>query len=288
MIEFSPYSSIDLDEDPILVLSCGHFFTRETLDGYLELYNAYSVDNQGSYAGFIDPEGMLDEQTPKCPSCRQPLLQYSVRRYGRVINRAAIMEMTRRFLASTSSQYKELAATFSGVEGDLIESRDGFFATISSSEFMNTQKQKDELLKKRLRPITEIYKKAGKFVKEVDIQRQPATKLYEMTVSHKAPLNLPETQIGATLYFRPDTRLDLLAQILQIRSTLLEMTERALLTHHLRSQTKSSGVDNSAVFIDKVSQITRSTIKGTLALCRKLIAAAKAQSLPGAEVEALG
>lgn len=104
MLEFSPYGSVNLDESPILVLSCGHFFTRETLDGYLELHKAYSVDSQGNYTGYIDPEGRLDEQTPKCPTCRQPFLQYNVRRYGRVINRAAIMEMTRRFLASTNNQ----------------------------------------------------------------------------------------------------------------------------------------------------------------------------------------
>lgn len=60
-----------------------------------------------------------------------PLLQYSVRRYGRVINRAAIMEMTRRLLASAGSKYKELADTVCGVEQDIYKSRDSFLATIS-------------------------------------------------------------------------------------------------------------------------------------------------------------
>lgn len=288
MLEFSPYGSINLDESPILVLSCGHFFTNETLDGYLELHKAYSMDNQGNYTGFIDPEGQLDEQTPKCPTCRQPFLQYSVRRYGRVINRAAIMEMTRRFLASTSSQYKALADTVSGVEQNIYESRDSFLATISSPAMRKPQTRKDEELKKRLLPLAKISSRVVKFVENVDKQRQPANKLYEMTVSRKAPLKLPETQIGATLYFRPDTRLELLAKILQIRSTLLEVTELSSLAHHFTTVTRPPGADNLAVFTDKISQRCRATVKGAVKISRKLIETAEKQSLPGAEVEALG
>lgn len=78
-----------IDESPILVFSCGHFFTSETLDGCLELHKAYSVDHQGHYTGLIDPEGQLDEQTPKFSAYHQPFLQYDVRRYGRVISHAA-------------------------------------------------------------------------------------------------------------------------------------------------------------------------------------------------------
>lgn len=33
MIEFKDYGDIDLDENPMVTLDCGHFFTAETLDG---------------------------------------------------------------------------------------------------------------------------------------------------------------------------------------------------------------------------------------------------------------
>lgn len=288
MLEFSPYGSVNLDESPILVLSCGHFFTRETLDGYLELHKAYSVDSQGNYTGYIDPEGRLDEQTPKCPTCRQPFLQYNVRRYGRVINRAAIMEMTRRFLASTNNQYEILADTLSGVEQNIYESRDGFLATISSPNVQNTERQKEAELRGRLRPLVDISRKITKFMDNVDKQRQPVNRLYEMTVSRKAHLKLPETQIGATLYFRSDTRFEILAEILCVRSALLQVTELSSLAHHLTSIVKSSRKDNLAVFIDRILQRSRAFIKRVIKTCRGLIRDAAKQNLLRAEVEALG
>jgi hypothetical protein len=33
MLEFKTYSEIDLDESPVVALTCGQFFTAETLDG---------------------------------------------------------------------------------------------------------------------------------------------------------------------------------------------------------------------------------------------------------------
>lgn len=288
MLEFVPYGSIDLDKSPILVLSCGHFFTSETLDGYLELHKVYLMDSQGDYTGFVDPEGQLNEQTPKCPTCRQPFLQYSVRRYGRVINRAAIMEMTRKFLATTYSQYKTLADTLSRVEQNIYESHSSFLATISAPDVRKTTKQRDAELKERLQPLTNISTAVTKFVDNVNKQRQPANKLYEMTVSRKAHLNLPETQIGATLYFRPDTRLELLAKILHLRSALRQIIELSSLADHLTSVIKSFGARNLAVFVDRVSQKSRKSVKGAIKTCRECIADAAKQSLPGAEVEALG
>lgn len=289
MLEFVPYGSINLDESPILVLSCGHFFTSETLDGYLELSKVYSVDDQGNYTGFVDPEGQLNEQTPRCPTCRQPFLQYSVRRYGRVINRAAIMEMTRKFLASTYSQYKTLADTLSGVEQNIYESRSSFLATVSSTtDVMKTTKQRDTELKERLQPLINISTEITKFIVNVNKQRQPANKLYEMTVSRKAHLGLPETQIRATLYFRPDTRLELLAKILHLRSALQQTAELASLAHHLISVVKSFDVSNLAVFVDKVSRKSRESVKRAIKTCRECISDAAKQSLPGAEVKTLG
>lgn len=36
MIEFKEYREVDLDEEPVIALACGHFFTAQTLDGMLE------------------------------------------------------------------------------------------------------------------------------------------------------------------------------------------------------------------------------------------------------------
>jgi hypothetical protein len=315
MIEFAPYSSIDLDESPILVLSCGHFFTRETLDGYLELDNAYSRDSQGHYNGYIDPAGRLDEQVPKCPSCRQPLLQHSVRRYGRVINRAAIMEMTRGFLASASTRYEELKSELVGLESELIKSRDAFHETLSPTdtdlwrEAHMTDTEKKAELAKRLDKIENISTRLKSFVKTTKEQQQPAMRLYQSTVTRKAS-STSEKQIEATLYFRPDTRLELLATILCSRSNLLMVTENALLAHYLKSKAReplrasrpiheslfrtirqsrlSNRVNNTEVLVDFISQSASRKAKASMKTCQNNINAARAESLPGPEVDAIG
>ena len=50
----SRYAEIDLNESPIVVLRCGHFFTTETLDGLVSLKDVYSVDAKtGAFTGLI-------------------------------------------------------------------------------------------------------------------------------------------------------------------------------------------------------------------------------------------
>lgn len=43
------YSEINVDETPIVVLGCGHFFTAETLDGMIGMSDVYEVDGNGDY-----------------------------------------------------------------------------------------------------------------------------------------------------------------------------------------------------------------------------------------------
>lgn len=112
-----------------------------------------------------------------------------------------------------------------------------------------------------------------KFVGGLEKQRQPARKLYE----------LPETQIRATLYFRPGTRLELPEKLLDIRLKLLDVTELSTLVHHLITEVKSPG---DSTFIDGISQNSRKLVQGTIKT--KLTEDAEKQRLPRAEIEILG
>ena len=47
LVMMAQYKDIDLDEDPVFVLKCGHLFTRETLDGVMTLTDAYDIDQEG-------------------------------------------------------------------------------------------------------------------------------------------------------------------------------------------------------------------------------------------------
>ena len=44
----TPYDELDLNEEPVIVLACGHLWTRASLDGIMELHKAYDVTEDGA------------------------------------------------------------------------------------------------------------------------------------------------------------------------------------------------------------------------------------------------
>ncbi|KAH6720036.1 hypothetical protein BKA61DRAFT_569718 [Leptodontidium sp. MPI-SDFR-AT-0119] len=77
LLEMKSHNEIDLDESPIVVLGCGYFLTAETLDGMIGMAEVYDIDN-----------------------CNCAIRQHTTQRYNRVISRAVIDEVPKRFLVS--------------------------------------------------------------------------------------------------------------------------------------------------------------------------------------------
>lgn len=82
MIEFNKYSDHNVDEDPVIFLSCGHFFAISTLDGYFGVETA-------------------TEKAKVCPECRSPIDR--VYRYGRAIRLIELRALERKHLASVQA-----------------------------------------------------------------------------------------------------------------------------------------------------------------------------------------
>lgn len=128
MLEMKTYSEIDLEESPIVVLSCGHFFTAETLDGMIGMNEAYDQDGYGNFTGLKDMSGELAMTIPRCPDCNRPIRQFVTPRYNRVINRAVIDEMSKRFIVSgqrdlqiLSKEIEKLSEGFDSSREDMIQ-----------------------------------------------------------------------------------------------------------------------------------------------------------------------
>ena len=75
MIMMLPYADVDLNDSPIVVLSCGHFFTTETLDGLVGLKDVYSLDaSTGLFTGLIEnaelsasiPQSLIGLSSTRC------------------------------------------------------------------------------------------------------------------------------------------------------------------------------------------------------------------------------
>lgn len=96
-LEWKTYSEINLDETPIVVLECGHFFTSESVDGLVGLDEVYTRDKDGKFDGLQDVCS-LASVIPSCPDCKQPIHQFVTKRYNRAINRAVMDETCKRLL----------------------------------------------------------------------------------------------------------------------------------------------------------------------------------------------
>jgi len=53
------YGEIDVDETPVVVLGCGHFFTAKSLDGILGMSKVYKVDRYREFTRLKDVSGTL-------------------------------------------------------------------------------------------------------------------------------------------------------------------------------------------------------------------------------------
>lgn len=114
LLEFKTYSEIDLDESPIVVLGCGHFFTAESLDGLARLTDVYSTDRTGKFVGLKEAAALLP--VPCCPDCKRPMRQSATQRYNRIVNAAVLDETSQRFFVKGSSDLESLETRIEAAE----------------------------------------------------------------------------------------------------------------------------------------------------------------------------
>lgn len=55
LLEWNTYSEINLDETPNVMLRCGHFFTSESVDGFVGLDEVYTRDQNGNFNSLRNP-----------------------------------------------------------------------------------------------------------------------------------------------------------------------------------------------------------------------------------------
>ncbi|KAF5017404.1 hypothetical protein F66182_10670 [Fusarium sp. NRRL 66182] len=123
LLALRSYAEIDLDESPIVVLGCGHFFTSKTLDRHVGLAEVYTMNLIGDFTGLKDMSNSLAEKMPCCPDCKRPIRQFATRRYNRVINRAVVDEIGKRFLVKGRVRLAKLNQQLFKLETSLNSSR---------------------------------------------------------------------------------------------------------------------------------------------------------------------
>ena len=178
LLEMKLYSEIDVDENPIIVLSCGHFFTIETLDGMIGIDKVYSIDQQGNFIGTADISRELIEQVPRCPDCKCQIKQFVARRYGRLVNRAIVEAMTIRYLSHGTNTLAEIHGEITKLENELVASN----AAWKQSTQRRSGENLDRSLQQRYRCTLKLYTRIHRFISTSGSHDQPACKINQAMV----------------------------------------------------------------------------------------------------------
>jgi hypothetical protein len=252
LLEMKTYEEIDLNETPIVVLGCGHFFTAETLDGHMGMSEVYTVDGDGEFTGLRDASAVLARSIPLCPDCQCPVRQHATQRYNRVINRAVIDEMSKRFLVSGQLQIRALEQQVLVLERDLestrleiIRSNEEMFRSygdedVSEDSMHATTLSIPKLVRERGDKCKKLEKAIKTFRNSFHNKNAPARKLHEATVhaARKAGLDQLMEELkfdDSTPALSRDHQITLRGRMLEVKTDFLILDDKFTISRALES-----------------------------------------------------
>ncbi len=297
VLEMKTYAEIDVDETPIVVLGCGHFFTAETLDGTIGMRDVYVANEDGQHTGLADISGGMASGIPRCPDCQCPVRQYGTQRYNRVINRAVLDEMSKRFLVSGLTELRGLEDQVNRLESELERSRSDIIGTIDTAAPTNipgrrTLSNASSLVATR---INSRYTASGRLTKAINLfltktadRHQPAHKLHEAivyTITKNKPHSLDDALTTLSLQdsvqpVERDRRITLGGRALQIKAECIVLEDKFIVVKALKSSNPAS--ESKKLPGGSPHALT----KPYLERCDEFIAASKVEKLPKLAVEA--
>jgi hypothetical protein len=272
------YGEINPNETPIVVLGCGHFFTAETLDGLMGMEELYMMD-EGEFTGLKDVSTTLAQSIPRCPDCQCPVRQHATQRYNRMINRAVIDEMSKRFLVNGLNELRVLEQKIKELEQSLETTRVEIKTITSTSE----EKIKN-VLEKRRKKSNGLQRAIQSFRKEFNDRNQPAQKLHNATVhaARRRPMNKLMANLGLidTVPAVPrDRRVTFHATIAQIKVDHIILKDKFSIVQALKSATSNISIKIPGGNPDQLANPFFET-------CKKFINECYAENLPKLGVEA--
>jgi hypothetical protein len=287
MLEFKSFGEVDLKSKPIVVLSCGHFFTAETLDGHVGIAHVYETDPYGEFVGLRNISEELTQSIPRCPNCQCPIRQHATQRYNRVINRAVIDEMSKRFLVSGKAGLQALESEADNLELELGKSREELLDMVKVvgthlglvESFGVIQK-----LESRFQISQKLAKDVTSFLARVADKDQPARKLYDATVrAIRAKQSLGEQMEQFTLNGIPmasrDQRVILGGRVVQLKVEFVVLADKLEMARNFESILDNS-INVQVLGSDPV-QLAASFFES----CGELIGECDVENLPRSSVE---
>ncbi|KAF4989662.1 hypothetical protein FGRMN_8976 [Fusarium graminum] len=276
LLEFKSYAEVNLDESPIVVLGCGHFFTGETLDGLVGLDEVYTRDKVGNFNELKDISGSLSRNVPFCPDCKRPIRQFATKRYNRLINRAVMDEICKRFLISGREALDYLEQELQTLENKLDSTRRSY--SVRDGVSVLPSKRYDELMKLR---------DAGRgLAKRMSEDHEPMKLLIDAITKSRSkatgdPLSITR-QIEALKLSSPapDNQIILGAQLVVIKSQEIQLQDAITILKEWRGRTDGVMVQGW------LKEQALPSMSKFLKTCESLIGVAKDANLPRTAVAA--
>ena len=285
------FSEIDLNETPIVVLGCGHFFTAETLDGHMGMAEVYTQDAQGVYTGLQDVSAVLAGPVPRCPDCQCPVRQYSTNRFNRVINRAVIDEMSKRFLISGKDDFQRLEGEVLKLEEYLGISRNELFQNLRQPSADTTVRatlaktlEVTKNLNERFTRARQLEKDIKACVSKVADKNQPVQKLHEatLTATRRKSIDRLMTDLSVTNSISAvprDRRVTLGGRATQLQAGCVILTDSLSIALLLKSEPAGSSFKVPGGSPEKLTKLFFKT-------CATFIDECDVENLPKLGVEA--
>ena len=236
-MSFPSYSSEPLDPANLMI----------SHSGLIGLKEVYKIDP--ATGSILCPEDIslkMVPALPKCPNCQLPIRQYATQRYNRLINRAVIDEMSKRFVVTGQRDLHDIEGKLNKVETELENTCSDVTKANAVSLWIGSPNQPIEDITRKLR--TRYQASAQLRADVVELQRsaaerhQPAHKLHEATV-HAMQLDAPLRSALANLKLEDaalmgerDHRITLGAKMMEIRIDCITMEDKFRVLSDVRAK----------------------------------------------------
>ena len=281
LFEFKSFGEVDIDESPIVVLGCGHFFTAETLDCHMQMSDLYVQDINGEFIRLRDDQGSLAKAVPQCPDCQQPVRQFATQRYNRVINRAVMDEMSKRFLVDGKRRVRKLELEVDKLAEELDESKKEIIAGLAGHSPSPALIYEINLrLESREEKPGKLIRAVASFLKDVSDKQQPARKLHDATVkaaraTESFENRMKQLSVDISLQNPRDRRIIFGGRATEIKLLFTILVDKLETARALRSKSVSTAI--------KIPEEINSSFFKT---CQSFIADCNGENLPKLNVEA--
>ena len=282
----STYDDIDLDEDPVIVPSCGHLMARSSMDGHMGMSDYYYLSENSSISDLKPlPEPFTTENVKNCPMCRGSFRD--INRYNRIVKQGLLEQATKKFISWANQQYLPLEREIYEEEKRLHESIDGFTPerqTDGKNLEIKLEKSPSNQIEmiNRVLDLNARYKrsmnlkaKAARLLKQVNEEEQPFGRVFDMMrdIVRRRGVRANLTVSSSVL----NTRYRMLVTLLSIRCNFCIIADFVLAVQKAKE---------SAILHDWIDVVLHLDLSENRQACEAVVTEAISRDQPMLEVEA--